>query len=69
MIISKRFFLLKRGEQFLFEGWDLMKIGFVTARSAHSQLKNDLFFWPWDMVETIKPNPYCSKDCQCQKIN
>jgi hypothetical protein len=64
----KRFYQLKRGELFQSDrqaGWDLMKKGFFTARTAHAFLENFTFL-PWERVETIKPNPYCEKRCPCK---
>lgn len=64
--MKKRFYQLKVGDLFIWEGWDLMKIGPFTARTAHSDLCTRIRRYPWNVVITIKTNPNCNEKCLCK---
>ena len=67
----KRFYKLSLGEQFSSgDGWDMLKCGRFHARAAHFQHTEIRFFiWPWQLVETIEPNPNCTREnCYCKEF-
>ena len=69
-MMLKRFWKLKRGEQFdSGDGWDFLKLGLFTARAAHSFTHVTFRRWPWETVNTIEPNPNCTKQCPCKIKN
>ncbi len=67
--MKKRFFSLKKGEQFRRDGWDFMKIGMISAHSSHFSLPRiKLFILPFEFVDAISSNPNCESECPCKNI-
>jgi len=65
--MRKRFYKLKRGEQFdSGDGWDMLKVSAFYARPAHARFEA-VFFSPLQFVNTIEPNPNCD-DCPCSEF-